>query len=301
MSLDNNGSWSVVCTARAPQDIINKVVEHHLELGASRIFLFFDDPTMAYPYKDQRVKNTICDDDYWKGKRPEGVDDRQRVNLTRSHRWTWTDWTTHIDMDELIHITRGMDVASELAAVPEDVDSVLMPPLEAVYLNEEPGADNAFDTVYFKKALKGINRKSHPLIIDLYGELGKTTKHGLFGHTEGKSFSRVATLKSRPPIHGPKVAEPGRRINHKIEGLCLLHFDAMTFEDFKRKQIRRIEGSAYCRILGGHRDKQMEILSKAYQEQGEEGLKDIYRNMIVFDNERMEKAMNGDFVVKLNR
>jgi hypothetical protein len=42
-----NQTWSVVCTARAPEHIINSFIKHYASLNPDKIYIFFDDHNFA--------------------------------------------------------------------------------------------------------------------------------------------------------------------------------------------------------------------------------------------------------------
>lgn len=291
-------TWAVVTLARAPRPYIDRFIAHHLELGANRIYLFFDDPQMAWPIRDSRVKAVVCDGDFWKDKRPDSVEARQRAVCRLTLRWCKCDWIAFIDSDELIH---GDAVGSALARMPADVLSVHMPPFEAVY-DREPGPDDAYGTRFFKQPVSWPEGR-HPILWELFGTLARGSRGGLWGHDRGKSFTRVKLADGWLPIHGYKTPIGETRINVRIDGLVLLHFDALTYADWKEKCLRRIDGEvSFVTVTGDPRRAiQLAAIAEARATGGEQALHTLYCRMNVLDDDRLHKAIAAGLVVEIER
>jgi hypothetical protein len=290
-------TWSIVTMARAPKHQIFRWVDHHLSLGASRIYLFYDDAALAWPVEDRRVKVIICDDQHWNGSKPDSNEGRQRASCRKALRWCDSDWITFIDVDELIH---GKDIGQELASVGDDVLSVLMEPYEAVY-DREPKQSDAFDTRYFRRPVHWPDGR-HPILWELYGTIARASTGGLWGHVRGKSFTRTDKAPGWLPIHKYKEPIDGLKVNHQINGLVLLHFDALTFVDWKEKHLRRIDGAVnFSSTAGDRRALQMQAIAEARTKGGERGLHDLYRLLNVFDDGRMERAKESGLVIEVDR
>ncbi|SEH71454.1 hypothetical protein [Paracoccus alkenifer] len=63
----------MVATVRAPGSLCEVFARHQLARGASRVFLFHDDPDMAPEIALPGVTNTICDAGWWRRGRPEAL------------------------------------------------------------------------------------------------------------------------------------------------------------------------------------------------------------------------------------
>lgn len=291
------GNWAAVATVRAPQHHIERFVKHYLDAGARRIYLFFDDPAMAPDIKDRAVKTVVCDASYWGEKRPQSIEERQRANGRRALRWSDSEWLLHCDVDEFAHYPGS--IADMLGSVPENVASILAPPFEAVY-DREPSQKDAFDTRFFKRIMK-VERGYHPAVWECFGGLTRLTTGGFWGHIRGKSFIRKALCPEFVPIHKFDTAAEGTIINYDVEGLKLLHFDTLTFVDWKEKSLRRLDGAVMAKEMGGRREQQLEVIRAAREKWGEWGLHDLYRRMAVFDGDLMRRAVEAGFVVEVER
>ncbi len=95
--------WGVCATVRAPADQVLAFVAHHLDLGADRIWLHFDDPddpalVLAAPLP--RVTAVACDDAYWRtswGGAPTRIRTGNPATYSVSTGWPkstgWRIWT----------------------------------------------------------------------------------------------------------------------------------------------------------------------------------------------------------------
>lgn len=290
-------TWAVVSTVRAPQHHVERFVKHYLEAGAQRIYLFFDDPAFASEVGDKRVKPIIGDESYWGSARPNSIEDRQRLNGRRALRWSDSEWLFHCDVDELVHHSEG--ISAVLGSAPDNVASILAPPFEAVY-DREPSQQTAFDTRFFKRIMK-VERGYDPIVWECYNSLARLTTGGFWGHIRGKSFIRKSLCPDFVPIHKFDTPLEGSIINHEVDGLKLLHFDALTFVDWKEKTLRRLDGAVLAKEMGGRREQQLEVVRNARAKWGEWGLHDLYRRMTVFEGDLMRRAVEAGFVVEVER
>ncbi|MEM7321338.1 MAG: hypothetical protein AAF408_20220, partial [Pseudomonadota bacterium] len=72
-----NPTWGIVCTARETPDVICAFAAHHVAAGASKIYLYLDEPSArasALLKMIPEVDVTVCDADHWQrltgGRRP---------------------------------------------------------------------------------------------------------------------------------------------------------------------------------------------------------------------------------------
>lgn len=290
------GSWSVVTTVRAPKAILDRFIAHHLSLGAERLFIYFDDPALAWTFDDPRVETTVCDDEYWSGgPRPVRVVGRQVVNSNAAKARTRSEWILHIDADELLRCEGG--VSDALKGVPADFDSVKVKNVEAVYTTE-PTVRTIFDTTLFRRPVPQRSRLGNLGLRLVLGDLAEITRWGLFGHTEGKSFVRVDS-EAFVGIHTGKRAGVGRRLKFQSPRLRLLHFDCLSYEEFKVKHMRRIDRTSPVQHLPAYRKAQMWLIRDVAQTEGEPGLHRLYLRMNVFGPVRMLIARLTGYVIRL--
>src|SRR5690606_1168851 len=120
------------------------------------------------------------------GRMPETMAEKIKTNFRLGFlrlREMGVDWAICIDADELVHASRG--VRRYLSQVREGVDTIRVPPLEAVH-SDRDRTDLAFSPVLFK-SLPWMQRKR--LLTPLLArEIDGVTDRRFFGHQAGKGF-----------------------------------------------------------------------------------------------------------------
>jgi hypothetical protein len=216
--------WGVCATVKAPPDQVAAFAAHHLDLGASRVWLHFDDP--ADPAADAmegraRVAVIRCDEAYWqrvaKG-RPDKHQVRQMRNVTRVCRRTDLDFVAHFDVDEFL--VADLPVASALADLPADRLVLRVEPWEALH---DPDLAGALAARHFRRA---VPAGDDALCAALYGRYAPLLPRGMVSHTVGKCFFRSGVAGMVASIHGARIA--GERVFGGAfhPGMALLHFHA---------------------------------------------------------------------------
>lgn len=162
---------------------------------------------------------------WWTDGRPPGLNVRQRINAN----WTrallepleWAEWLFHVDGDEVARVDRDA-----LAAVPAGVDAVWLPPWEAV---SEP--EPAQRPTRFKRLLDDDDLT----LLHVLGALAEPTNQAYFhGHVMGKSGIRPGAGLALT-LH-EAISTDGERVErHEDERLGVLHYDAVSGEEFVRK------------------------------------------------------------------
>lgn len=285
-------TWCVTSMVRASQMYLERFVNHYVALGADRIYLFHDDPNFASIVEHRKVKNVICDDDYWRGKRPDDSRTRQRSNATKAFRWTDADWILHCDHDEFIHTDRP--ISEVLGTVGDNVMSVLAPPIEAVY-DAEPTVESCYDTPWFKRpmpAKDGI----HPVLLRCFGDAAYLTDQGLTGHLQGKSFTRRSLYAGRIPVHSHGIVPEGLVGNLTFPGLAVMHFDCLTFADWREKNLRRISKQITSDRVPKLRVRQWDAIAEARDKGGDQALHKIYLRLNVLSAETIIMAQKEGFI-----
>ena len=125
----SSATWALVVTTIEPPEVVLPFVIHHLDLGATQVFVYLDrpDPSLFDTLSGiDRVEVIQCDDAHWatlnpRG-RPKAVEYRQILNAQQAHAKTQADWIAHVDTDEFLRCSRPL--GAELAHVP-DVFSLL--------------------------------------------------------------------------------------------------------------------------------------------------------------------------------
>lgn len=213
-------TWGIAATVKAPEEQLLAFVAYHLALGASRIWIYFDDPkdpAFARIAKLPKVKATRCTDLYWafRGGRHVKLHNRQISNAIHAQRKCKLDWLCHIDSDELLYAPRS--VAQILAEVPPQVPNLLMDAFEAIHDPDLP--DDILTARQFRGPLGPAVPDVHAAV---FGPVADVVAKGNLGHTIGKSFCRVGlpgvllglheVFRDRQPV--PTAFHPELRILH---------------------------------------------------------------------------------------
>ncbi len=235
-------SWGLVTTVKAPEEQVLAFIAHHLSLGASRLWIFFDDPAdPAYARVAclPRVTATRCTDLYWalRGGRHERHQNRQARNARDTQRACKLDWLGHIDVDEFLHAPRP--VTEILAEVSPKVPNLLMEPFEAMHDPALP--DDIFTARQFRGPLSRQHRALQPAI---FGALASVIPKGNLGHTIGKSFCRPAVKGLSLRLHMVHLnKEPLPTAFHP--DLRVLHFHAHDPVRWRKTLAFRLQHGAY--------------------------------------------------------
>lgn len=207
-------------------------VAANLDSGLDHLVVFLDAPREP----DQREVRAFLDEhphvtciptgrSWWDGDRPASLNVRQRINAN----WTravleplgWAEWLFHIDGDEVARLDRDA-----LAAVPADVGAVWLPPLEAV----SEWAPESRPTL-FKRLLDD----DELTLLHVLDVLDAPTNQAYFhGHVMGKSGVRPASGLALT-LHEAVSPEGVRQQRHEDDRLAVLHYDAVSGEEFVRK------------------------------------------------------------------
>jgi hypothetical protein len=234
--------WGLVATVKTSKEQTLAFVAHHLSLGASRLWIYFDDPND--PAFDliahlPRVKAIRCTDWYWaiRGGKAANHRRRQVLNARDAQRKCRLDWLGHIDVDEFLCAFRP--VGSVLADIPADVPNVLMDAFEAMH---DPDLhDDIFTARQFRGPLRDEHLALHPAI---FGAAAPAVRKGNLGHTIGKSFCRPRLKGVTLDLHlalRNKAAIPAPF----HPDLRILHFHAHDPADWLRALPFRLSRGAY--------------------------------------------------------
>lgn len=243
-------TWGVVATVKAALPEVLAFAAHHLDLGARKIWLHFDDPAdpAAEVLNGQKgVRVVRCDDNYWRrlcGSRPEKHQERQTRNATRIFRRGPVDWLAHIDVDEFIW--PESNVASVLAQVPKGQDVLRVEPFEALHDPALP--DDIFTARQFRGALRGAGAPRE--LARLYGPEGLLLRDGMLSHSVGKAFYRCASEGMVIHLHGARLKGERVRGGDFTPGLSLLHFHAENPARWLHRLDFRLERGAYSFLPG---------------------------------------------------
>lgn len=236
--------WGVAATVQARPAQVLAFVAHHLDLGAHRVWLHFDDP--ADPAADlltglDRVTVIRCDAGYWQdlcGTRSDTHQMRQVRNITRILRKARVDWIGHFDVDEFLLADRP--VPEVLADTAPDRLIVRAEPYEALF---DPAlADDIYTARAFRRQLPA---EDADLSIGLYGPQGPLLDLGMLSHTVGKCFFRTGIPDMVGRIHGARIKGETVFGGRFHPALALLHFHAQDPDLWKSRLPYRLARGAY--------------------------------------------------------
>lgn len=287
-------TWAITATVRAPDWQVNKFIRHYLALGASEVFIFFDDPSMVCEIDLDNVYTAICDDNYWKGKRPDGLEDRQRTNATRAKNKCASDWIMHCDIDELCWSDVG--VSEVLSSQAASIGGLMVASREALY-SHPPADEGIFKTCFFKVFGDETNPRAYESIArDMFPTLWKASKCGFWGHVQGKSFIRKVANAGRMPLHHKANDIPGYEMRAKTSDIVLRHYDSASFQLWRDKHIRRIKKDVMVSNAGKFRRAQQAAIINAYEEGDEKGLWRVYLEMTCPAALQIVKGIEAGFI-----
>ena len=138
MASGREASWGVCATVNERPEVLETFVGHYRAIGASEIFLFFDQPDEAVMTALAGQGGVTClpsiplpDAD---GK-PASHEDRQKNNFRHAlSTLARSDWLGHVDADELLAPIGEQARFSEfLAGIAANYKSVKIAPAEAVF------------------------------------------------------------------------------------------------------------------------------------------------------------------------
>lgn len=286
-------SWDVVVTAKDTREAISLFIRRYKAMGAARIFLFYDDPDHVHLFDDDAVEITVCDADYWAGSRPEGLELRQKWNATQARARAASDWIFSCDIDE--HLWSETPVADLLAALPAQVLSVSVPPIEAVYDRPPLSETDIIATPWFKTQERDPEARA-AFWADKLGDLAGMSNAGYWGHTHGKSFTRVHGTPELPemPLHNHSGRGPFAPV--KVPGLLLRHYDCRVLDSWHRKHVGRIDGTVKTPRMGRERRQIARLVRNAFAADGAAGLQVIYERMFCLDPATLQQAEDAGMI-----
>lgn len=302
-------SWSIVATVKAEKELIDFFVNYYINMGVDKIYLYLDDPNDSYIEKayvnNNKICISICDQAFWsqnyefknleyKG-RPDGVEDRQTHNVIHALTLAKTKWLACVDIDELIYSDLNIDLT--LASVPDNIFSLRLKPYEAVYLDTPPRHINdVFKTPFFKH--RETRRDSH-FWDEIYPD-GLIHKEGLFGHTSGKCFFRVDEPLKWPGLHNFYPIDSSLKVNFLFNDVILLHFEALTVNNFITKTLKRLDSSFNVKYLDKPSVNRLNALKNIYTENGNSGLEKAYCEMHVLNTIQIQDALKLHLIKEIN-
>lgn len=246
----------------------------HLELGADRLFLLFDnpqDPAIGVLRDHPKITCIPCTPDFWaelgltQGTR---FTKRQNAALTWVYRQVPDGWFLNVDADEFL-FPGPKGLAPLLADVAETDSAVRILTAEAVAWLGQGGTVTRFRLPMERRP---IRRAVYGADAGLFGP----RRLGLVGHPQGKSLTRAGLADVRLRQHWPQNAA-GERLPEKVidagTGAYLLHFIGLDFAAWHGKVDWRLRSRGFSGPLS-------EKVSEALLcEDAEDRLLDLHRRL----------------------
>lgn len=268
--------WGTVSTIRAPLGDIARFAAFHLDLGASEINIFLDQPdaqTVDFFAPFTALNIVQCDEKYWEGKREKARQThqlRQAFNATRCYSRTDLDWLCHIDVDEFL-LTQS-PIAENLANAPDHAAYMQMLPAELL-AQPDPFSGPSF----FKLTCASAEQPSS-VVTTIYPEFGPFLQDGFISHTAGKYFARPRLGNLRMGIHSLRHQGMYVRNGEKFKTVHIGHAHAPTWDAFNRHMAFRMRHGSYRR-KPNESMKLQDILQVIIDTEGETGLLRFYEDV----------------------
>ncbi len=289
-------TWDVAVTTIAPPEVVRHFAAVYHALGAEVVHIHYDDPSAEILALDG-VRETVCSPDHWHGRRPDAVEHRQMFNARRAADASDAEWLLQCDIDEHLAVQPGADtVAAALAALPGDCHTIIVPAVEAVYLEPPKDFLATFATPWFK-AHTAFNL-SKSFWGARYGDRIELTNAGYWAHRRGKPFVRIAAIDADQflPLHNYKGPLAARMGQVRTDALRLRHYDAQPVDSWMRKHLSRLDGTVNAPMMGDKRQRQAELIRDTAA-RGKADLVELYRQMYCVDPSMLVAGINMGTIV----
>lgn len=230
--------WGVVAQVREPVELLLAFAAFHLDAGAARVTLYFDDPDD--PAFDvlagvEGVEAIRCDRAHWRRAvpligRPKLKTYRQVANFRHAYRRSDLDWLAHLDADEFLHMPNG--IGPSIAARAPDAAWIKLPVAERFWIGEI--GPELFGG-HFRTKLPGPKA-----VAKVYGPDETFLRpRGMAGHDLGKPLVPT-NRRDFPVIHDVRHRIPFKILpsSEAVEA-HVFHFEGLTAKHWALKQMRQ--------------------------------------------------------------
>ncbi|MEL6540768.1 MAG: glycosyltransferase family 2 protein [Pseudomonadota bacterium] len=273
-------NFCAVIMAKEEKAVIDRVVDYYLDLGATRAVVYFDGtPDFSMDDRGGRLDFIIADEAFWvpiTGRRSEMYDVRQTSMYKYAIEQAYEEWLFFVDCDE--YLVSSRPISEILDHVPETEDILRVHNVEAVW---GPGddRDKYLGATWFRPATKSANKQRALKLI--YGDLHKYMHSGLFGHSAGKHFVRTGrtyqNTTAHTSVHGD--GRPGRWADKLLDDeIFVCHFDAMSFEHWRKKFIFRYQTKDAFSTIRDTRNQVFDLVARE-SELGDEKLRELFERL----------------------
>lgn len=290
-------TWATVTTVKDRADVVLAFVAHHLEAGASEVWVCFDDPAdpaRALIADVPGVHALACDDAHWRARRPRSHRQRQWRNANLAKSRSQADWIGHIDIDEFVHA--DLRFADVLGTLPAEIDVLRLRPVERIFTTLPPRGAISFES-RFKRPFPrqgGLDRA-------VFGPLADSLRRGFMGHLQGKCFCRTQAPDREFRLHD--VLGPDRAAVAAFDSLPaarLLHYYPFGYEAWIEKFRRRLDDPAYLASIPARDQNKFRLLQTAHAAGGEEGAWALFHQLCHFGPDRLRLLAGADCLLDLD-
>jgi len=278
-------TWSVVTLTQNTRADFVRFVSWYRALGATEIVIYFhdpEDPNLALVQDAPDVRAMPLTDDLLAEMGLERQDHGGLQENIGSHAYPSldTDWVARLDVDELLLPAPGKTVAGIIDEFAEDAVTCVISPAEVL-----PGRDP-------QGRIRVRTEMEPEVLAQVYGDVARylTRRRGLIGHRMGKSLSRCGLDGFEVRTHSARYIDrrplPGRPRISRTHGIDLLHFNASSFDAWRRMLGARMFNASFDPDLTAH--------LRALATQGEaalDELRHLYERINVFDDDRFAQLV----------
>ena len=310
-------SFSVLVLMKESAAVIHRFAAYYSRIGAAQTIIYNDGPLSPELVADldmdllarQKTRLVPCDDAFWQAapvERPQDIQDRQRAIYLMGQTQCASDWALICDADEFV-IDR-IPVPTFLDAIPAEVMSVSIAPVEAVWGADED-INEAFGSTWFRRpdfAATKFEKKLQLRSLRLYGPLGILFRSGILSHAVGKQFIRTKANFDVIDLHfsvidGKRITRRARDIDPALAQVELAHFDAISFERWHAKSLRRVTGDTRAAMMrrSGRRRLQLKIFD-VLRRFGPSATRWFYRRLYTLSPRQQRLLEKRDMAFSLN-
>lgn len=308
-------SVATVTTINARVAQTRAFVGYHLRAGIDHMFLYFDDPrdeSIPRLRSKERVTCVRCDEEHWKNRGVASdapIQTKQMSNATeafRHARRAEIEWLVHLDGDELLHAPGSLKGLFQ--ASPAQADVLVFPTKEAApqrlryerplrditLFKYDPSRHLLRGTVFgsaLERRARGLLARSWRYRTWIATKMGALHPAGLdsflLGHTNGKAATRTSVPVQKIGNHRPHVDEDRRLGVYPLRRGAVLHFDCMGYEPWRRKWMRRVDGTSHLNTERFRADRKriLQMFQRAAQA-GEKALGKLYRGLYMLSSKQ---------------
>ena len=272
-----------ICTiARCNEFELKVFLEHYLKLGPEKIYLFWDCRHEKLPefVKDiisnivvlNKIDNEVLE--------THGLDfsDVQRFAYASGFKLNQSPWLFFCDIDEFLYCDIGINTFLNKSPIEEKIIRILN--VEAIWTRKQ----SPFDA--YSQQLARLSTKYFPNTrnaqIQEFSEYELLLTTGLMGYHQGKHFLRreadVSVIGAHRSIVNNSNEEP-KMFFSSSPRLFLVHYDAISFDQFKEKCRRVVTRESKNKFMSEKRLKIFENFEEADEKKYFEFFKDHYTIM----------------------